>query len=356
MIDFLIIGGGIAGLSAAARLSEIGSVTVLEGEDALAYHASGRSAALFERNYGKPSTIALNTASYEFHKEADVLSPRGIMLVGTATDSAAFDADLTQMGLDRLTITEAQERFPILDPNVITQVGYDDRAQDIDTDKLVQTFAKMARQNGAEIKTKAKVTGINRTSTGWNVTTKSESFDAKNIVNAAGGWVDVIAEMAGIAPLGFTPLRRSMARIPAPDGMDVSNWPMVFAAGETWYTKPDAGALIVSPADEDLVTPHDTYADDMVLAEGLARFEENVTMSVTRLLASWAGMRTFSPDRTLVLGPTPADSSFIWCAGQGGYGMQSAPAASQLLADLIAGRAPAIPKDAVAALSPARFS
>ena len=356
MIDFLIIGGGIAGISAAARLSEIGSVTVLEGEDALAYHASGRSAALFERNYGKPSTIALNTASYEFHKEADVLSPRGIMLVGTATDSAAFDADLTQMGLDRLTIPEAQERFPILDPNVITQVGYDDRAQDIDTDKLVQTFAKMARQNGAEIKTKAKVTGINRTGTGWNVTTRTESYDAKNIVNAAGGWVDVIAEMAGIAPLGFTPLRRSMARIPAPDGMDVSTWPMVFAAGETWYTKPDAGALIVSPADEDLVTPHDTYADDMVLAEGLARFEENVTMSVTRLLASWAGMRTFSPDRTLVLGPAPADSSFIWCAGQGGYGMQSAPAASQLLADLIAGRAPTIPNDAVAALSPARFS
>jgi glycine/D-amino acid oxidase-like deaminating enzyme len=138
--------------------------------------------------------------------------------------------------------------------------------------------------------------------------------------------------------------------------MDVSSWPMVFSAGETWYSKPDAGALIVSPADEDLVTPHDVYADDMVLAEGLARFEENVTMSVTRLLASWAGMRTFSPDRTLVLGPDARDPSFIWCAGQGGYGMQSSPAASQLLADIIAGRTPDIPADAVAALSPARFT
>lgn len=356
MIDFLIIGGGIAGISAAARLSELGSVTVLETETALAYHASGRSAALFERNYGKPSTVALNAASFDFHKDADVLSPRGLMLLGTADDPAAFDTDFAQMGLTRLTIPEAQERFPILDPEVVKQVGFDDRAQDIDTDKLVQTFARMARNNGATIQTKSEVTGITRTDAGWTVTTQSASFDARNIVNAAGGWVDGIAQMAGITQLGFTPLRRSMARIPAPDGMDVSTWPMVFSAGETWYAKPDAGALIVSPADEDPVTPHDVFADDMVLAEGLARFEDSVTMSVTRLLASWAGMRTFAPDRTLVLGPDTRDPSFIWCAGQGGYGMQSAPAASQLLADLIAGRAPAISADAVAALTPARFS
>lgn len=356
MIDFLIIGGGIAGISAAARLSELGSVTVLESESALAYHASGRSAALFERNYGKPSTVALNTASYEYHKAADVLSPRGLMLLGTAADKTAFDADFAQMGLARLSIDEAAERFPILDRNTVIQAGYDDHAQDIDTDRLVQGFARTARQNGAHIVTKAEVTAIVRNDNGWAVTTKTDSYDAKTIINAAGGWVDQIAEMAGIAPLGFTPLRRSMARIPAPDGMDVSTWPMVFSAGETWYTKPDAGALIVSPADEDPVTPHDVYADDMVLAEGLARFEESVTMSVTRLLASWAGMRTFAPDRTLVLGPDAHDPSFIWCAGQGGYGMQSSPAASQLLADIIAGRAPEIPAESVAALSPARFT
>ncbi|WP_106745164.1 NAD(P)/FAD-dependent oxidoreductase [Yoonia maritima] len=356
MIDFLVIGGGIAGLSAAARLSELGSVTVLESESALAYHASGRSAALFERNYGKPSTIALNEASYDFHKDADVLSPRGIMLVGNNGNKAEFNTDFAQMKLNQLSISEARERLPILNPDVVTQVGYDDRAQDIDTDRLNQTFAKLARKNGAIIQTKSAVTGIKRTDLGWAVTTVSTTYEAKNIVNAAGGWVDIIAKMAGIAPLGFTPLRRSMARIPAPEGMNVSTWPMVFAAGETWYSKPDAGALIVSPADEDLVTPHDTYADDMVLAEGIARFEENVTMSVTRLLSSWAGMRTFSPDRTLVLGPDTNDPSFIWCAGQGGYGMQSAPAASQLLADLVANRTPAISADSVAALSPVRFA
>jgi glycine/D-amino acid oxidase-like deaminating enzyme len=131
---------------------------------------------------------------------------------------------------------------------------------------------------------------------------------------------------------------------------------MMFGPGEDWYVKPDAGALIVSPAEEDLTTPHDAYADDMVLAEGLARYEAYVTTPVTRLLSSWAGLRTFAPDRTLVLGRHNDDPDFIWCAGQGGYGMQSAPAASLLLADLIGGRAPELDAAIIAALSPQRFA
>lgn len=131
---------------------------------------------------------------------------------------------------------------------------------------------------------------------------------------------------------------------------------MIFGAGETWYCKPDAGALIVSPAEEHPMEPHDVFADDMVLAEGFARYEEHVTELVTRLLSSWAGLRTFSPDRTLVLGPEPTDPAFLWCAGQGGYGMQSSPAAGQLVADLVNGSAPVIDAKSVAALSPARFS
>jgi glycine/D-amino acid oxidase-like deaminating enzyme len=356
MIDFLIIGGGIAGVSAAARLSELGSVTLLEGEDALAYHASGRSAALFEQNYGKPSTIALNKASHAFHAEADVLGPRGLMLIGDAGSAEAFATDLDTMQLNSITIQEAKTMVPILDDTVVDRVAYHDAAWDIDTDKLVQTFARMARRNGATISTKAQVESINRTPEGWIVTTRNETYNARHLVNAAGAWVDQIAEMAGIAPLGFTPLRRSMARIPAPGGHDVSRWPMIFGPGEHWYAKPDAGALIVSPAEEDPVTPHDAFADDMVLAEGLARYEANVTEPVTRLLSSWAGLRTFSRDRTLVIGPDTKDPSFVWCAGQGGYGMQSAPAASQLLHDLVSGSASELAKDTVAALSPQRFA
>ncbi len=356
MIDFLIIGGGIAGVSTAARLSALGSVTLLEGEDALAYHASGRSAALFEQNYGKPPTIELNKASYAFHLEADVLSPRGLLLVGTANEPDAFAKDLSHMQLDPLTIAEAKAMVPILDDSVVNRAAFHADAWDIDTDKLIQTFARTARQNGGNVLTKARVTGIVKTDNGWAITASGQSYEARTLINAAGAWVDEIAQMAGVAPLGFKPFRRSMARIPAPGGHDVSGWPILFGPGENWYAKPDAGALIVSPAEEHLVVPHDAYADDMVLAEGLDRYQGYVTEPVTRLLSSWAGLRTFAPDRTLVIGPDVEKPSFVWCAGQGGYGMQSSPGASQLLADLVGGRQSVLARETIAALSPRRFS
>ena len=356
MIDFLIIGGGIAGISAAARLSALGSVTVLEAEDALAYHTSGRSAAMFEQNYGQPSTIDLNKASRSFHQDAGVLGPRGLLLVGRAEDSDRFAADQEKMQLEPISVAEAKSRFPTLNDTVVDRAAYDTHAWDIDTDKLLQTFARTARANGTSVLTKTPVTGISKAGGIWNVQSNQTTYQTRHIVNAAGAWGDIIAQMASVAPLGLKPLRRSMARVSAPAGMDVTSWPMMFGPGEDWYVKADAGALIISPAEEDLVTPHDAFADDMVLAEGIARYEEFVTTPVTRMLSSWAGLRTFSPDRTLVLGPDAADGSFIWCAGQGGYGMQSAPAASQLLHDLVSGAPSELPATSVAALSSARFA
>jgi D-arginine dehydrogenase len=146
-----------------------------------------------------------------------------------------------------------------------------------------------------------------------------------------------------------------MARIPAPGGHDVSGWPMLFGPGEDWYAKPDAGALIVSPAEEHAMAPHDAFADDMVLAEGLARYEAMVSEPVTRVLANWAGLRTFAPDRVPVIGPDAAEPSFLWLAGQGGYGFQSCAGAARLLGDLVAGRAPEVGAEMAARLSPARF-
>ncbi len=204
--------------------------------------------------------------------------------------------------------------------------------------------------------TNQRVQTVARTDTGWRVTTAAGDFDARTLVNAAGSWVDEIAAMAGIAPLGFTPLRRSMARIPAPGGHDIAGWPLVFGTGESWYCKPDAGKLLVSPAEEDPSHPHDAWPDDMVLAEGLARYEAFVTEPVTRLDSSWAGLRTFAPDRSLVLGPDAVDPGFIWVAGQGGYGFQTSPAASQLVADLVGGRKPELSPEIVEGLSPRRFS
>lgn len=354
--DFLIIGGGIAGISAAARLSELGSVIVLEAEDGLAHHASSRSAALYEPRYGAPAVVGLSMASEaHFRSLPGVLSPRGLLLVAKAEAREAFEADLAAMEFERISVEEARGIVPILNPEMVALAGYAGHAEDVDTDLLVQGFAREARGRGAQVVTKARVTGIAKTDAGWRVTSAAGEFSARVLVNAAGAWVDQVAEMAGVRPLGFTPYRRSMARIPAPGGLDVSRWPMIFGPGEDWYAKPDAGALIVSPAEEDLMEPHDAWADDMVLAEGLARYEEMVTEPVTRLLASWAGLRTFSPDRVLVIGPDAREPSFFWLAGQGGYGFQTCPAASRLAADLIGGRAPEIGAELVAALAPARF-
>ena len=356
IIDFLIIGGGIAGISAAARLAPSGSVTVLEAEAALAHHASGRSAALYEPHYGLPPVVELSLASGPYFRAAEnVLSPRGMMILATADNRAVFDHDADGMNLNRISPGDAKTIVPIINTDVVAHAAHADHAWDIDTDLLLQGFARDARKHGAQIITDARVAAIASTPTGWRVTTATGDYTAKILINAAGAWVDEIAKLAGIAPLGFTPLRRSMARLPAPGGHDVSRWPMIFGAGETWYAKPDAGALIVSPAEEHLMQPHDAWADDMVLAEGLARYEEMVTEPVTRLLSNWAGLRTFSPDRVLVIGADPVEPTFFWLAGQGGYGFQSSPAASQLAADLITGATPDASKTLIAALSPARF-
>ena len=357
--DFLIIGGGIAGVSAGARLAELGRVLLLESEPALAYHASGRSAALYEAQYGKPATVALNLASRADHDSLDggVLSPRGLMVLAGPGDQAAFDHDVATMGLHPITIPEAVALVPILKPAAIHAVATHEDAWDIDTDRLIQHFARTIRTNGGQVVTGAPVTAITRQPGGWQVTAGDRVHQARILVNAAGAWADPIAVMAGIAPIGITPLRRSVARIPAPGGQDVTAWPMMFGAGETWYAKPDAGQLIISPAEEDPVPgPHDAWPDDMVLAEGIARYQDFVTPEVTRLTASWAGLRSFAPDRVLVLGPDPLDPGFVWVAGQGGYGFQTAPAASRLVADLVAGLVPELEADIVAALSPARFA
>lgn len=355
MIDFLVIGGGMAGTSAAARLSALGSVVLLERETALAQHATGRSAAMFEEHYGLATTVALNRASRDAHARRDVLSPRGLMLVGRPDEAAAFAADRTAMELEPLSPTEAQTMVPILNTEVMTDAAWDPQACDIDVDRLLQSFAKELRGSGGQIVTGEDVLALSRVATGWEVTTGTTVWQAHHVINAAGAWADQVAALAGVVPVGLQPLRRSMGRIPAPGGHDLRRWPMLFGPGERWYAKPDAGALLVSPAEEDPCPPMDAWPEDMVLAEGFARYEAYVTEPVTRLIASWAGLRTFAPDRALVLGPDPAEPSFIWCAGQGGYGIQTAPAASRLIADLVAGRAPELDTATVTNLSPARF-
>jgi D-arginine dehydrogenase len=361
--DIVIVGGGIAGIGAGAMAAEGASVTVLEGERNIGYHATGRSAAIFIRNYGNATLRALNAASATVLEapegicDTSLLSPRGMMMFANEAELpalAAYGEGAT--GLTRLTGAEACALVPILRPGRVAAAVLEPDAQDIDVDRFVQGCARLLRARGGRIETGAPARTITRHGDIWRIETPKGAFEAKVLVNAAGAWADEVAQMAAIAPIGLMPLRRSAAIIPAPGGMDVTRWPLFVPASETFYAKPEAGKLMISPADEDLAPPHDAWPEDMVIAEGLDRYEQAVTVPVTRVERTWAGLRTFAPDRTPVVGFAESDGPrFLWLAGQGGYGVQTAPALSRLVADLCLGRTPAASAAVVAALSPARL-
>lgn len=361
--DIIVIGGGIAGISAAARLAEHARVTVIEAEAQLGYHSTGRSAAIFIRNYGNATLRALNAATAPFFEapegvsEETLLAPRGELLVATEEEMDALDAYASGAeGLEALTPAEAVELVPILRPERIAGAVLERDAQDIDVDRMLAGFTRLLKRRGGRIVTGAPVTAMRRANGLWQVEAAGETHAAPLVVNAAGAWAGDVAAMAGAAPVPITAYRRSAAILPAPEGRDMRGWPLFASASESWYAKPEAGKLMVSPADEDAVDPHDAWPDDMVMAEGLYRFEQAVSYEVTRVERSWAGLRTFAADRTPVVGADPRAEGLFWLAGQGGYGVQTAPALAALTAALIADAAPPVGAEVVAALDPARFA
>ncbi len=373
--DVAIIGAGIAGAGLAAALAGERKAVLLEREDRPGYHSSGRSAAIFIRNYGNAAIRALSKASAPLFQNADpeffpdpLLTPRGLLTIADDESLDAFKKHLAAgEGLQEISAEEACRLVPILKRETIRAAAYEPDTQDIDTNALHQGYLKIHRRAGGETLCKAEVLSASREGGIWRLETAAGVIEAEVVVNAAGGWADQVAAICGVAPVGLTPMRRSIAVLPAPRDLDCSRWPLVDDAAERWYMKPEAGRMLVSPADEDPVEPHDAFADDMVLAEGLYRFEQAVTISVERVESSWAGLRTFAPDRTPVCGYAGGRSatgdnggdSFFWLAGQGGYGMQTAPALSRLAADLLLRRESTIADldgDLVFALSPTRFS
>ncbi|MDF1669051.1 MAG: FAD-binding oxidoreductase [Roseovarius sp.] len=358
--DLIIIGGGIAGISAAARLAPHAKIVVLEGEPHLAYHSTGRSAAIFIRNYGNAILRALNGVSYA-QLAGDMigdntLSPRGELLLVRAQDHAHLETYMLGAdGVDQLTPAEACAMVPALKRDQFISAVYEADAQDIDVDLLVQGCARMARGAGAQIVTSAPVTALRRDAQTWQISTPNEIYEAPIVINAAGAWADRIADMAGVPQVGLQPMRRSAVMMGVPAGMDVRNWPLFGGIAEDWYAKPDGDRLMISPADADPVEPQDAWPDDMVLAEGLFRFEQMVDISVIKPSHSWAGLRSFVPDDTPVCGFDSEHEGFFWLAGQGGYGVQTSPALSRLTADLVLQRESELSGDVLAGLSPARF-
>jgi len=365
--DVLVIGGGMAGASAAAEMARDVRVIVLESEERPGYHSTGRSAAIFIQNYGNAVIRRLSKASRPlllappFDPEGEsVLRPRGILHVADAGQAARLDELLaTADGLHEITPEEALRHVPILRPERMARAAYEADAMDIDVDRLHQGYLRGLRAAGGEVVCRAAVRRLARQDGLWRAETGAGTFEAPLVVNAAGAWADAVAAMAGLAPLGLQPLRRCAAILPAPPGHAVDGWPLTGDVEETYYFKPEAGKLMVSPADETPVAPHDAWPEDMDLAEGLDRFVSATRYELHHVERSWAGLRTFAPDRTPVIGFDPLAKAFFWCAGQGGYGIQTAAAAARLTAGLALGRGlpSALAQTGLdaAALSPARF-
>jgi D-arginine dehydrogenase len=343
--DIIVIGAGIAGASVAAHVSKSRKVAILEMEDRPGYHTTGRSAASYEPNYGPPPMLAFTRASDAFFRnppegftDAPLLTHRDSLFFEAEGQEPQSAALLTlSAGLEEISMQNAAQRFPILRDGYAKRCFLDPQTGDIDVDLLHRGYLKLFKANGGTLAVNAKAESIERTAGTWIITTKSGIFKAPFLVNAAGAWGDVVAQMAGVSPVGLTPKRRSIGIIPIIGHTGFEAWPMVTDVGETWYAKPQSGKLIVSSADATPVEPHDAYADDMAIAEGVDRLMNATTLDVERLDHSWGGLRTFAPDGNPVIGYDRAVEGFFWLVGQGGYGIQSCPSLSDAAAHMILG-------------------
>jgi D-arginine dehydrogenase len=299
--------------------------------------------------------LALTRASAEFFRQppagfcdAPIFSKRGSLVFEPHGQEAATHQFLgAAVGLREVGVEEMLQLLPILNPHYSKRGFFDDSTGDLDVDLLHGGYLRLLKARGGKVFLNALVKNITRKAEQWHVLTPFDDLKAPTIVNAAGAWGDEVAKMAEVSAIGLTPKRRSIGVIPVGDHPDVMTWPFMVDCAETWYAKPQSGKLIVSSADATPVAPHDAYADDMAIAEGVERLMEATTLNVTRLEHSWGGLRTFSKDGAPVIGFDPHADGFFWLVGQGGYGIQSSPALSRLAAAMVLRKE--IPQDVLAA-------
>lgn len=350
-VDFLIIGGGIAGASTGYFLSRHGKVAVLERESHAGYHSTGRSAALYTVAYGTPQVRALTAASRAFFDnppegfaEHPILTPRGEMTVDFEGNPEELQRQFESArdSVPEMRLLDADEAcaiVPVLRREKVHGAMLDPSAADIDTDGLLQGYLRGIRRNGGNLHLDNEVLAIGRVDGIWEVRCAHQSYRAPVLVNAAGGWSDKIAELAGVTPLGLTPKRRAAFLFSPPEGVDSHAWPVLVSLDESFYFKPDAGMLLGSPANADPVEPHDVQPEELDIAMGIYQIEEHTTLSIRRPSHTWAGLRSFFADGDLVSGYDPVTPGFYWVAGQGGYGIQTSAAMGEASAALIRGEA-----------------
>ena len=369
--DFVVIGAGMAGASAAYFLSEAGSVAILEREEQPGYHTTGRSAALFSETYGNAQIRGLTSGGRDFFNhppagfaEVPLLTPRGALFVAREDQMAQLEmaaqearqlVDSTQL----IDGTSARALIPVLKADYVAGALYEPDAMDMDVHAILHGFLRGARARGAAVNTSADVAGLSHDGSLWQVKTLAGAFAAPIVVNAAGAWCDEIAELAGIAPVGLIPKRRIAFMIDVPEGQDIEPWPLCVDVDEEFYFKPDAGQLLVSPADETPMPPCDVQPEELDVAIAVERVQTATTIEIRQVRRRWAGLRSFVDDKTPVLGFEDGHDGFFWLAGQGGYGIQTAPSMGRVAAALAQGEA--VPPDLIDlgvgadALSPMRF-
>ncbi len=347
--DIVVIGTGMAGATAAAQLSPFRRVALIEAEEVAGYHTTGRSAALWLQNYGPHDVRELSRLSRPFFESpplgfasVPLMRQRPVLMLASMSQSEALERTLAEgIGLRRLTAAAAEAMVPALRPGYLTGAAIEDDAFDMDVAAIHQGFLGMLRANGGVLALRNRAGAISRSAGMWDVETSAGMvFRAPIVVNAAGAWGDEVAVLAGVTPLGLTPCRRTAAIID-PSPFDAENWPMIIDIDEGWYARPEARTrLMVSPADQTPSFPHDIRPDELDIALGIDRMQQALDIPVRRVEHSWAGLRTFTPDGSLAFGWDAKAEGFFWSVGQGGYGIQTAPAAGRLVADLVLGRDP----------------
>lgn len=370
--DCVILGGGIAGASLAWQLAGFHRVAILERETQCGYHTTGRSAALYLESYGPAGVRALTRASRGFlcsppdgFAEVPLLAPRGalhlafqgqeILLKNSLAELSAVCPDLVV-----LDAAAAWELAPCLRRDRLIGGLLEPGAQDMDVDALHQGYLRGARRLGAQVRTDIRIESVARANGNWRLRLADGSgIDTPLLVNATGAWADETARLCGARPVGVEPRRRSAFTFEAGADDEPSRWPALIAMDEGWYIKPGHGRLLGSPANADPTTPHDVAPEEMDIATAIYRIEEATRLTIRRPTSTWAGLRTFAPDGEMVIGFDPQCEGFFWLAGQGGYGIQSAPGASDLAACLIRGTplSSVLIRSGVSpdAFSPARF-
>lgn len=344
--DFIIIGGGIAGASIGYHLSQSKQVMLLEQEDAFGFHTTGRSAATYIELLQNQTIVALSRASKAFlsnppadFAQSAILQACACIVTAKASEQKQLEAVYTlasSMGtqVSTLTLDEIEKLIPIIGKSGNAgRIGViETQAMRIDVDCLLQGYLRGIKRHGSQTRVRVTIEGISRSDGLWQLETKDSEqvLQTPVIINAAGAWADQVAKLAGVAPIGLTPKRRTMITFDAPTDTDISSWPMLAELDGSFYLLPEAGQLMGSPADETPSPACDAQADELDIATAIYNIEQHTNLRIKKVNHKWAGLRTFARDRLPVIGFDPTAEGFFWLAGQGGFGIQTAPALAQL--------------------------